>query len=289
MYFERRYRVAVWAVSLAVASVLFALIFLQGVYVPMEPYFIPVSQRANNALVLSLLVALAPSAVVEFVNNRWLRGVDANIPRLLRDVTEAVRSGVPLSKALEDASGRDYGPISRPLEAAMVKFNLTSDLEGALVWLGERLIRPAAKRMNTILIEAYSTGGRIMDVLDASVDLFTSLAEYREERDAQMRPYILVVYLGSLVFLVISWVILVQFLAPLAAASANPFVAQAGILQNVLDINYYKAILFWAAVMEALLGGLVAGKINEGRISAGLIHSALLLMITLAFFNAFSV
>jgi len=289
VYFERRHKLAVWAVSLAVASTLCALIVLCGVYIPSEPYFIPLSQSLNNSIVLSLIVALAFPAIVEFNNNRWLRGVDTNIPRLLRDVTEAVRSGVPLFNALEDASARDYGPVSKPLEAAMVKFNLTSDLEGSLVWLGERLIRPAAKRMSTILIEAYETGGRIMDVLDVSVDLFTSLAEYRVERDSQMRPYVLVAYLGSFVFLVISWVILVQYLAPLAAASADPFMAQAGILQNVLEINYYKAIMLWAAVMEALLGGLVAGKISEGRISAGLIHSVLLLVITFAFFNAFSV
>jgi len=289
VYFDRRHKIAVRTVSLAVASALFALIFLRGIYIPSEPYFIPMSQKLNNILVLVLITALAAPAIVEFKNNRWLRGVDENIPRLLRDVTEAVRSGVPLVKALEDASARDYGPISKPLEAAMVKFNLTSDLEGSLAWLGQRLIRPAAKRMATVLFEAYETGGRIMDVLDVSVKLFTSLAEYREERDAQMRPYILIVYLGSIVFLSISWVILVQFLAPLATASFNPFVAQAGILRNVLDINYYKSILFWAALMEALLGGLVAGKISESRISAGLIHSVLLLIITFAFFNAFSV
>jgi len=289
MFFHRRYRIAVWSISLAVASVLLALILLQGVYTPSEPYLIPVSQRVNNAIALGIVVALAPAAAVEFINNRWLSGVDENIPRLLRDVTEAVRSGVPLFTALEDASARDYGPVSKVLEAAMVRFNLTSDLDGSLTWLGENLIRPAARRMSTILIEAYETGGRMMDVLDASVSLFTSLAEYREERYAQMRPYVFVVYMGSFVFMAISWVFLVQFLTPLAAAAATPSVAQSGILQNVLYINYYKSILFWAAVMEAILGGLVAGKMSSGRISAGLIHSTLLLLATLAVFNAFSV
>jgi len=289
MYFERGHKLAVWVSSIAVASTLFALIIYRGLYFPSGPYFIPLRQSLNNSIVMVLVVALVFPAIVEFNNYRWLRDVDKNIPRLLRDVTEAVRSGVPLFRALEDASTRDYGPISKPLEAAMVKFNLTSDLEDSLIWLGEKLIRPAAKRMSTILIEAYETGGRIIDVLDVGVDLFTSLDEYQEERDAQMRPYLLIVYLGSFVFLVISWVVLVQFLTPLAAASADPLVEQGGILRNVLSINYYRAVLMWAAVMEALFGGLVAGKISEGRISVGLIHSVLLLVITVAFFNVFSV
>jgi len=289
VYFNRRYKIAVYALSLSMTSVLFTLIFLQGIYIPSEPYIIPINQKLNNTLVLALILALTPPAILEFSNSRWLSGVDVNTPRLLRDVTESVRSGVSLFKALEDASARDYGPISKPLESAMVRFNLTSDLEGSLTWLGDRLIRPVAKRMSTILIEAYETGGKITDILDTSVDLFTSLSEYREERDAQMRPYTLIVYIGSIVFLVISYVILVQFLVPLASSSADPLIAQSSLLKNVLDINYYKSILFWAGVMEALLGGLVAGKIRGGHISAGLVHSVLLLVITVAFFNVFSV
>jgi flagellar protein FlaJ len=289
VYFDRRYQIAVYAISLSVTAVLFALMLLQGFYIPSEPYFVPISQKLNNAIALGLILTLTPPAILEFNNSRWLHGVDVNIPRLLRDVTESVSSGVSLINALEEASTHDYGPVSKPLESAMVKFNLTSDIEEALTWLGDRLIRPVAKRFSTILIEAYETGGKITEVLNTSVDLFTNLAEYREEKDAQMRPYTSIVYLSSFVFLVISWVILVQFLSPLVLSSADPLVAQSGLLKNVLDINYYKSILFWAGSMEALLGGLVAGKIRGGRIAAGLIHSVLLLVITVVFFNAFSV
>lgn len=91
---------------------------------------------------------------MEYSNSRWLRGIDMNAPRLLRDVTETVQSGVPLFRALEEASTRDYGPISKHLETAMVKFNLTSDLERSLKWLGEILVRPLRKRTTTIIIEA---------------------------------------------------------------------------------------------------------------------------------------
>ena len=289
MYFNRQYRIAIWTVSLLVAIVLFTLIFLYGIYVPSEPYLIPINNRVNNALVMGLVISLASPAIIEFNNSRWLRGVEDNIPRLLRDVTEAVTSGVPLVEALEDASTGDYGPVSKPLEAAMVKFSLTSDFEWALTWLGEKLKRPTAKRMCSILIEAYESGGKIIDILGSSVELFTSLAEYREEKASNMRPYIFVVYLGVFVFLTISCVVLVQFLGPLAVAAMNPQEGQAALLHNVLDMDYYKSILFWAAVIEALTGGIVAGRMSGGRIKAGLVHSVLLLLTVLAFFNSFRV
>lgn len=289
MYFERRLRLAVWGVSISVYVLLLASLLLQGVYSPKAPYFIPTSQRINNAFSLGLMIVFLFPAFVEINNDRWLRGVDENIPRLLIDVSEDVRSGVPLLQALEQASERSYGPVSKPLSKAMTKFKLTSDLEGALSEFSEGLVRPVAKRLSTIFVEAYETGGEVVDVLDMSVDVFTSLAEYRKSRSTQMRPYTYIVYLGSIIFLIISWVILVQFLGPMQVVAEDPALMGSGVLSSLLSIDYYKSILFWAAVMESVFGGFVAGKIGTGKVSSGVSHTVILLFITVCFFNAFSV
>jgi uncharacterized membrane protein YeaQ/YmgE (transglycosylase-associated protein family) len=55
----------------------------------------------------------------------------------------------------------------------------------------------------------------------------------------------------------------------------------------MLPLNYYKAIIFWAAIMEGLIGGFVAGKITDSRMTSGLIHSVLLIIITYGFYNLF--
>lgn len=289
MYFDRRARLLIWASSISVALVLYILFYLLGILRPTEIYLIPLEQRVNNSIALTLLVAILPPSIVEFNNIRWLRSVDRNIPLLLRDLAEAVRSGETLVRALEEAAKRDYGPVSMYLERAMVRLSLTSDLEASLRWMGEKLVRPSAMRMATILIEASESGGKIVDILEAAVSLFNQIAEYRDEREAQTRPYLLLAYMGSIVFLVISYVILSQFLAPLSTAAETPEMMGAPIIQNVLDISYYKAILFWASVMESIFGGLIAGKISGGRLTAGLIHSSILLAVTIAFFNVFTV
>jgi flagellar protein FlaJ len=288
MYFEKRLKLMVWGVSITVALALFALTIIQGIYVPTTKYMIPITQKVNNVYALAILIAIFPSAIIELNNSIWLRQVDKNIPRLLMDVTESVRSGLSLFDALEMASVKDYGPISDHLEGALVRFNLTSDFEGALHWLGEKLVRKNAKRLVTILMEAYETGGRMIQVLETSVGMFTGISEYKDEKESQMTPYILLVYVGTIIFLGISFTILNQFLAPLMATAEDPMVAQSGIVQFI-DINYYKAILFWAGVLEGLLGGFVAGKIRDNRIGGGLIHSVILLLITIVFFNIVTV
>jgi flagellar protein FlaJ len=285
LFFEKRIRIAVLAVSVSVGVSVALIPLLLRFYVPEAPYFIPVSQKVNNAIALGLVIALAFPATVEFGNYQWGRQVERNIPRFLRDVAEAVRSGVTLPRAIEEASQRDYGPLSKELERVMAMFVLGAGWEEAVMSLSRRIKRPIAARLATILIEANETGGRISEVLDASVELFSSLDDFREEQLNNMRPYLFTIYMAAIIFLVIAYVVLNQFLVPLSAAAKQSAQGATGMMSAVLDTNYYASILFWASMIESFFGGFVAGKIGDRSYSAGLRHSVILSVLTLVFFN----
>ena len=289
IYIENRTRNIVFAISVIAGLSILAYIIINGLYIPTIPYLIPLDQEANNLISIAILVTILPVSIIEFNNNRWLNAVDKNLPRLLMDVTESIQSGLSLFNALEESCKQDYGPISPLLEAAVVNFRITSDFTESMRWLGEQLKRPNGRRLVTILVEAYETGGQIDEILDTSIDIFTNLAEYREERDQQIGPYVLLVYIGALTFLIISWTIITQFLLPIIEVSTQEHVAESGILRNVLSVEYYKSILFWASLIEGITGGLVAGKIIYGRANGGLIHSVILILVSLTFFNLLGV
>jgi archaeal flagellar protein FlaJ len=289
MYIEHKYSVAVWAVSGSVGLSIILSLFLLGVYSPAQPYLIPLSQKVNNAFALSLMITFGFPAVVAFNNNMWKKQVDQNIPRLLKDLTESVRSGMTLPRAVEDASQRDYGPVSKELERAISMLSLGANFEDTLMFLAKRLRRPVALRMCTILVEAQKTGGKLLEVLDTSVALFSSLNSFIEEEKNNMKPYMMTIYMATLTFLIISFIMLHQFLAPLAAASVNASSAQSGLLSGVYDINYYASLLFWGALLESIFGGLVVGKIVYRDLTAGLSHSLILMIITIIFFNIWTV
>ena len=289
MYFKPKYRIIVWAGSGLIALIIMLVPILLGSYTPQPPYLIPLSQSVNNTIAFGLVIMFTFPAIIEFNNYRWSRQVDRNIPRLLRDITEAVRSGITLPRALEDASQRDYGPLSEELEQAISMFILGASWEDSLMFLAQRLKRPSALRLATILTEAHQTGGKTIEVLNASVDLFSSLDEYREERYGNMKPYIMTIYMAMIIFLIIAYVVLHQFLAPLCetsiSATSGTAIGNSGLLEGVLNINYYSSILFWASIMESIFGGLIAGKIGDRTLSAGLRHSVILTIMTLVFFN----
>jgi len=283
MYFEQKHRIAVWGVSALVGVLVATIPLTLGLYAPQQPYLVPLNQKANNAIALGLVTALAFPAVVEISNYRRSRQVDRNVPRLLRDIAEAVRSGVALPKALEEASQRDYGPISPELKRSISMFVLGESWQDCLRSLAERLRRPSVLRLSTVLTEAHQMGGRIVEVLETSISLFQSLDEYREERRNNMRPYIVTMYVAAFIFLVIARVVLSQFLAPLCQVSDAA--GEYDLLTGVLEIKFYTSVLFWASIIESFFSGLIAGKIGEGSLSAGLYHSVILIVLTLIFFN----
>ena len=285
MFIERKFSIAVWAVSGSVGLVIILGLVVFGLYVPTGPYFIPLSQRVNNAIAFSVVIIFAFPAIVEYNNYAWKGQVERNIPRLLRDLAESVRSGLTLPRALEEASQRDYGPVSKELERAVSMFIMGAKFEDSLMLLAERLRRPVALKMSTILIEAHQTGGKLLEVLNTSVELFTSLDKYKEEQHTNMKPYMMTVYMATLTFLIIAFIMLHQFLAPLYAAKGGATVQQSGLLSGVYDINYYASLLFWASVLESIFGGLVVGKIVDGNLAAGLRHSVILMVVTFVFFN----
>lgn len=209
--------------------------------------------------------------------------MDQNVPRILQDVTEDVKSGQSLITSLEENACENYGSITKPLQRALIQFRFTSDLTNSMKWLGERLQRPAAKQMTAIFIEAYEAGGRVAEILQDSVHLFRNIDENRLNRNTKTRPYVLVVYISLGIFLIISWIIFNRFLIPMNTHTqtvTNNF----GLNLRLLDMDYYRSILFWSALTESIIGGLIAGKISKGKTLSGLIHSVIMMSMSLSFF-----
>ena len=286
VYFDEKKTRLLQYTSLAAGIILLLAIFLSTGYLPGPPYWVPVDRRTNTGLALSFLIMMGGPAILEWSNTRYLNSVEENLPLFLRDITNMVHSGVPLMFALENASMNDYGPITKPLRRAMNRINVTSDIEGSLIWLGDQLVIPSAKRLTSVLIEAYNTGGRITDILESSLEIFTVLTKHNSEREGLTNSYIYVVYLGTGVFLTICWVLLSKFLAPLSELTLDPNMQASGLVSSFFNLDYYWAILFWAAVIEAIVGGLLGGKIKYGRLSKGLSFASVMLGITVVFFNS---
>jgi flagellar protein FlaJ len=90
-----------------------------------------------------------------------------------------------------------------------------------------------------------------------------------KERHTQTRPYVAIVYVAFFVFL---FTVIMLFKSLFVEVGDLPLLGSV-----VLTSGEARRLFFHMSVIQALFGGLVAGKMGAGTVSAGLKHSVVLL------------
>jgi flagellar protein FlaJ len=246
----------------------------------------------DQMLVIALMITLFPPAVIEFMNLQWERGIDKNIPRLLREIAESGQTGLTLTRAIEVSSERDYGPLTKELKQLVVQLSWGSSLEDALRSFAIRAKTKLAQRTAELIIEVARSGGDTQAVMEQVNRHIGELQSIDRERYAAMRPYSAVVYIAFGVFLFTDIMLIKSFFTQIVALQAKVMATSGGggsvfAGAGSVDVNFLKQALFHAVIIQAVFGGLIAGKMSEGRLGAGLKHTLILLLIALVAFVVF--
>lgn len=298
-YIKKEIRLISYVAGFILFIVFVALALLVTHYRFDSEYIVPTSANSTNffladeLIAAGIIIALLPVSFISYANYRYLKSVERNIPQFLRDILQGTDSGLMLPKAVIEASKNGHGPVSREFGIAMMKFSFGYDFAKSVNEAGERLRHPFAPQVAVIISEAYAAGAKMHNVLSSSVSFFNNLEQYAEQRQSELKPYTQLVYISLGVFLVICLVVLNSFIMPLTmlhtssvALGATSQLASkaAGLTINTSDLSYYTSIFFFAAIIEAFFGGMVAGKIVDASAAAGLRHSLILITISAVVF-----
>lgn len=273
---------AVLGVVMAVLSLLASFVFhFQGL--PFE---------WDQLLILALMIAIFPTAAVEFLDLRWERGIDKNIPRLLREIAESGKTGLTLVRAIEVSSDRDYGPLTPELKQMVAQISWGGSLEEALQTFAVRARTKLARRTADLIAEVARSGGDTQEIMEQLNKHIGELQSIDRERYGQMRPYAAVVYIAFGVFLFTDVMLVRSFFTQILnmqSAVLNSAGGSSTVFGGIASVNIalLKKVLFHAVVIQAIIGGLVAGKMSEARIGAGLKHVLILMIFAFAIFAIF--
>ncbi len=246
----------------------------------------------DRMLVLGLIIALFPPSVVEYLDMKWERGIDRNIPRLLREIAESGRTGLTLTRAIEVSSERDYGPLTPELKRVLAQISWGSSLADAMKTFATRARTKLAQRTATLITEVARSGGDTQDIMEQVNRHIGELQSIDRERYAQMRPYAVVVYIAFGVFLFTDIMLIQTFFTQIQQLQQQVLQSAGGgggVFGGVgtVDIPLLKSVLFHATIIEGIFGGIIAGKMSEAKIGAGLKHTLALLLITFLSFYVF--
>jgi flagellar protein FlaJ len=257
---ERRFKKIAWitSASLAVTIILLGTLFFLG-----NPIF-------DELAFFAIIVAVFPPAILTYVDFRWRRAIDEHLPDLFRSIVQAQETGMTLPQALEEAAKRDYGPLTVELRKMTAQISWGMSFEEALLALGKRVNTILVQRTVPMIIEASRSGGRVERVFDPMGKFLQTTLLLDKERRTQTRPYIAIVYVAFFVFV---FTIVLLFKSFFVSIEQLPSLGTA--LMAPEDI---RRMFFHMTEIQAFFGGLVAGKMGEGTITAGLKHCLIMML-----------
>jgi len=220
----------------------------------------------------ALVAALIPIGIFDYLNRRWVKNIEDQLPEVLRIVSQSQRTGSTLPRAFEEASKRASGALAIELRRAVAKMSWGVPFEDALRSFSKRVGTPLVRRTVSLIIECYKIGGNIEQVMEQTASYTRELHSLRKERYAQTRPYTIVIYIGVVVFLISTYMMFKSFFIPITELAGT-----GAWTLGAFSVADFKQALFLMSIVQATLSGLVAGKISEGSLTAGIKHSVVLL------------
>ena len=265
----------------------------------------------RRSMMLSFTSYIASFAIFGFSQVYW----HFFIAMFFFAIGEAFRTGT--HKAMIFTSHADYGALSPHVKKMAHQLSWNVNIIKVLEQAKERLERSETlARVFRILIETYNSGGSIDDTLDSLSSTMMTIQDTEKERKSTLNQYVIAMYVISIVFIGIiigiNWLMVPLFQSmatPVGGVSpvggiitnpcntcvdaTNPACAPCGIYSGICSLFgtdttsiscYYLALFFSISIIQALMGGLVAGQIGEGSVKAGFKHSLILFSVTVATF-----
>lgn len=244
--------------------------------------FLPdsISLSIHEWIILGFTVMmLIPSLLIYEREGRRLSGIDNNLPALLREIADSQRIGMHLPRAIAEASKRDYGPLTEELRKLAAKVSWGIPFRDAMMQFRNSLDTPMAKQATILILEAERSGGELEKIFESAKDYVQELLDIKKEREAAIKPYIIIVLISYVIFVVVIYVLFTTFFAPFAS---RPIIVDQ---KEVIAVPYeaFKVGFLYMITMQAFFSGLTAGKMGKGSVKLGMFYSSMLMLFGLIF------
>ena len=266
------------------------IIFIGGFVSSVMSYGIKVlfiSTIIDDFLVLAVLVAIIPVAILDFKEQQRVKNLENALPNFFRDLAGMNDSGMTLPNAVHIVAGAEYSTLTPHIRKLDQDMSWGAGFVEAMYRFGKDLGTPLADRSVDLIAKASKAGGDISEVLRAAAKDTFEVVNLAQERSNNMLIYVIIVLVSFAVFLFVIAILVSTFLTTMATAGASAAAAGARGFMGQIDLFQYKRLFTHAALLQGFFSGLVAGQMGEGRLIAGLKYSAIMVIIAWVTFRFF--
>ena len=197
-------------------------------------------------------------------------------------------SGVLFSNSLKLIAESNMGILSKELKKLKEDLSWGTSTSRVLIKLDNNIRTATSSRVLHTLIKANESTSDLKSVLSITAEQVKSEEELKKERSSDMSVYVVTIYVAFFVFLFIVYVLAVYFFPQsVSFKSSSQEIGSAGIGNGFFNIKEYTMLMFHSTLIQALVSGLVAGKMGQGSVYMGLKYSISMIMITYIIFTMF--
>jgi flagellar protein FlaJ len=238
-----------------------------------------------DAYILSGILAVVPPAYYLYAEQKRVRKADDEFPGLLRDLAQAKRAGLTLIDAFTLTAEGNYGSLTSGLKTLAYHLTWGISFEDSLRMFAKRYPTRTIKRSIEIIIEGYEVGGDVGEILKVAADDVMELRALEKRRVADMSQYVMICYITFFVFLGVLLVLYHSFIPMMVEATERVAgTGMGGSFLTYVDVKRMNMLFFHCGIIQGVCAGLVAGKLGEGRVIAGLKHATVMALATFLFF-----
>ncbi|MCX6775075.1 MAG: type II secretion system F family protein [DPANN group archaeon] len=237
---------------------------------------------------IGIILLAAPYFAISYFEFQRIKRAENAYPNFLRDLTQAVNSGMTIPQAVATVSETNYGELSKYVQR--LQGWISWDLPFPQAWKNftNALSKSSMiQRINGVIIESFLAGGDIGAILESLSENVDTLKKMEDDKRSMMSQHLVVMYVVFFVFLSIV-VILQQILLPILYLQR--FGTFAGVSlgsSEILTIDYFKNLFFVMTMVQAASLGMIAGQITEEKLIAGFKHVIIMLSIGIFVFLLF--
>src|SRR5581483_9048867 len=281
----RRYLILGFSFGVAAILALIGLLVTLGVVKSLGP--LPLAKKyGTDFFVFAILIGLGPYGMYTSREANRIEAIDAKFPEFLRDLAESQRAGMTLTEAVITASKGNYGVLTPEIRKMAAQIQWGVSFTDALTRFATRVNTPLIRRTVSLVIQASSAGGNVVDVLTAAADDAREIQQIVKERKQSMSIYLMIIYIAFAVFVGVIAVLNAQFIPEVAkAVSKADGVKIGGLNFRKFDQDDFKTLFFHAAVIQGFGGGIVGGIMSGGKLVQGLKHSFILVFASWVLFR----
>jgi len=272
----------------AVPSVIFLLLGLMVQFGVIGPLVIGgfVIGTLLDYVIFTILIATGVFGFYEAIRIHKVRKINDRFPDFVRDLAESRRAGMTFTKAIMYASRGNYGVLTPEIQKIARQISWGSSVDDALSSFAKRVNTKLIKRTISLIIEASRSGGNVADVLDAASRDAREIRYLEKERRASMLSYVAIIYVGVVVFLVIIVILTSNLIPAMLGTGGQGLQGTMGNVSNMITVGDINSLFFYAAMIQSIGMGVVAGIFEDGNFQAGIKHVFIMVLIGWIIFKA---